>query len=184
MPLGVLGVLGGRQAQRRGSPRRCPLRTVATPATNSATSLSSHYVRRTDRRDRGGTRNIRRGRGLLVCSSVRLRNWDAKAAYHHFQCAPGLLWLGEALGEDPDVLGDAVLEVKPLRPEPLRHALQSGASSRGAGSSSLYASGSPCASAASARGAEDGTVPTATAALGTELFTRAGRLAFCSGGVA
>lgn len=40
------------------------------------------------------------------------RAWDAKAAYNHFQCAPGLLWLGEALGEDPDVVKQAVTEVK------------------------------------------------------------------------
>lgn len=40
------------------------------------------------------------------------RSWDAKAAYNHFQCAPGLLWLGEALGEDPNVVEQAVMEVK------------------------------------------------------------------------
>lgn len=40
------------------------------------------------------------------------RDWDAQAAYNHFQCAPGLLWLGEALGEDPEVVKRAVQEVR------------------------------------------------------------------------
>ncbi len=34
-------------------------------------------------------------------------NGDATAAYNHFQCAPGLLWLAEALGEDSDVVRHA-----------------------------------------------------------------------------
>lgn len=44
------------------------------------------------------------------------RNWDAKAAYNHFQCAPALLWLAEALGEDPTVMRKAVEEVKTAKP--------------------------------------------------------------------
>jgi hypothetical protein len=40
------------------------------------------------------------------------RTWDAKAAYNHFQCAPGLLWLAEALGEDPTIVIRAVEAVK------------------------------------------------------------------------
>ena len=46
----------------------------------------------------------------------KTRTWDAKAAYNHFQCAPGLLWLGEALGEDPHVVQQAVLQVKAAPP--------------------------------------------------------------------
>lgn len=40
------------------------------------------------------------------------RDWDAKAAYSHLQCAPALLWLAEALGEDPDVVEQAVRAVR------------------------------------------------------------------------
>ena len=36
------------------------------------------------------------------------RNWDVKAAYNHFQCTAGLLWLAEALGEDPNTVREAV----------------------------------------------------------------------------
>lgn len=32
------------------------------------------------------------------------RGLDARHGYNHFQCAPGLLWLAEALGEDTDVV--------------------------------------------------------------------------------
>lgn len=39
------------------------------------------------------------------------RTWDAKAAYNHFQCAPGLLWLAEALGEEPSRVTLAVESV-------------------------------------------------------------------------
>lgn len=40
------------------------------------------------------------------------RTWDAKAAYNHFQCAPGLLWLAEALGEEPTTVRRAVESVQ------------------------------------------------------------------------
>lgn len=33
---------------------------------------------------------------------------DARAAYNHLQCAPALLWLAEALGEDPAVINRAI----------------------------------------------------------------------------
>ena len=32
------------------------------------------------------------------------RGLGARHAYVHFQCAPGLLWIAEALGEDPSVV--------------------------------------------------------------------------------
>lgn len=32
------------------------------------------------------------------------RGLGARHAYNHFQCAPGLLWVAEALGEDPEVV--------------------------------------------------------------------------------
>lgn len=35
-------------------------------------------------------------------------DYDAKYAYNHFQCAPGLVWMAEALGEDRSVVEQAV----------------------------------------------------------------------------
>ena len=35
------------------------------------------------------------------------RGLGARHAYNHFQCAPGLLWIAEALGEDPEVVAEA-----------------------------------------------------------------------------
>ena len=35
------------------------------------------------------------------------RGLGARHAYNHFQCAPGLLWIAEALGEDADVVARA-----------------------------------------------------------------------------
>lgn len=32
------------------------------------------------------------------------RGLGARHAYNHFQCAPGLLWIAEALGEEPEVV--------------------------------------------------------------------------------
>lgn len=32
------------------------------------------------------------------------RDLDARHGYTHFQCAPGLLWIAEALGEHPDTV--------------------------------------------------------------------------------
>ncbi|MBL1074471.1 hypothetical protein JK358_08680 [Nocardia sp. 2] len=37
---------------------------------------------------------------------------DARFFYTHFKCAPGLLWLAEALGEDPARLREAVTRVE------------------------------------------------------------------------
>ncbi|MGV9663782.1 hypothetical protein [Nocardia niigatensis] len=37
---------------------------------------------------------------------------DARFFYTHFKCAPGLLWLAEALGEDPVRLQEAVAQVE------------------------------------------------------------------------
>ncbi|MFF0613202.1 hypothetical protein ACFYUD_31500 [Nocardia tengchongensis] len=37
---------------------------------------------------------------------------DARFFYIHFKCAPGLLWLAEALGEDPVRLQEAVAHAK------------------------------------------------------------------------
>lgn len=37
---------------------------------------------------------------------------DARFFYTHFKCAPGLLWLAEALGEDPVRLGEALTRVE------------------------------------------------------------------------
>ncbi|WP_206615321.1 hypothetical protein [Rhodococcus spongiicola] len=37
---------------------------------------------------------------------------DARAFYQHFRCAPGLLWLAEALGEDPEVLRTGVAAIQ------------------------------------------------------------------------
>lgn len=36
---------------------------------------------------------------------------SGKAFYNHFRCAPGLMWLAEALGEDPEVLRAATARV-------------------------------------------------------------------------
>lgn len=36
---------------------------------------------------------------------------SGKTFYNHFRCAPGLLWLAEALGEDPMVLREAVAAI-------------------------------------------------------------------------
>lgn len=49
---------------------------------------------------------------------------DAKAAYQRLQSAPALLWLAEALGEDPGVLDQAVKAVKAA---PARKSSQCGA---------------------------------------------------------
>ena len=38
------------------------------------------------------------------------KNLGAKHGYNHFQCAPGLLWLAEALGEDPSIVQRAAAE--------------------------------------------------------------------------
>ena len=35
------------------------------------------------------------------------RNHDAEHFWNHFQCAPGLLWIAEALGEDPLIITTA-----------------------------------------------------------------------------
>lgn len=35
------------------------------------------------------------------------RGLGARHAYNHFQCAPGLLWIAEALGEHAQVVRDA-----------------------------------------------------------------------------
>lgn len=43
---------------------------------------------------------------------------DARFFYTHFRCAPGLLWLAEALGEDPATLADGIEQVKAARPNP------------------------------------------------------------------
>lgn len=40
------------------------------------------------------------------------RGLGARHAYNHFQCAPGLLWIAEALGEDPDVVAMAASEAQ------------------------------------------------------------------------
>lgn len=37
---------------------------------------------------------------------------DPRLAYNRFQCAPGLLWLAEALGEDPDTMRRAIAAVE------------------------------------------------------------------------
>lgn len=37
---------------------------------------------------------------------------DPRLAYNRFQCAPGLLWLAEALGEDPDTVRRAIAAVE------------------------------------------------------------------------
>lgn len=37
---------------------------------------------------------------------------DARFFYNHFKCAPGLLWLAEALGEEPVRLREAVARVE------------------------------------------------------------------------
>lgn len=37
----------------------------------------------------------------------KVRGATAKTAYNRFQCAPGLLWLAEALGESPEVVMEA-----------------------------------------------------------------------------
>ena len=37
----------------------------------------------------------------------RQKEQTAKSAYNHFQCAPGLLWLAEALGEATGVVREA-----------------------------------------------------------------------------
>ncbi|WP_137726072.1 hypothetical protein [Prescottella subtropica] len=43
---------------------------------------------------------------------------DARFFYTHFRCAPGLLWLAEALGEDPATLTEAIGQVKAARANP------------------------------------------------------------------
>lgn len=42
------------------------------------------------------------------------RDIDARAAYNHLQCAPALLWLAEALGEDPAALLRAISAVRTM----------------------------------------------------------------------
>ncbi|MFT2721980.1 hypothetical protein ACMT4L_18475 [Deinococcus sp. A31D244] len=42
---------------------------------------------------------------------------DARHFYTHFQCAPGLLWLAEALGEDPDTLRHGVEVIRAAGPK-------------------------------------------------------------------
>ncbi|MBZ9715927.1 hypothetical protein [Deinococcus multiflagellatus] len=42
---------------------------------------------------------------------------DARHFYTHFQCAPGLLWLAEALGETPETLQQAVAAVEAAGPK-------------------------------------------------------------------
>lgn len=39
---------------------------------------------------------------------------DARAAYNHLQCAPALLWLAEALGEDPATVLRAISAVRAM----------------------------------------------------------------------
>ncbi len=41
---------------------------------------------------------------------------DAKFAYNHLRCAPALLWLAEALGEEHDVLEKAVAAIRTAGP--------------------------------------------------------------------
>jgi|GEM_PF-1697942 len=43
------------------------------------------------------------------------RGLDAKHGYNHLQCAPGLLWIAEALGEDPAKLTTAAAAAAPCR---------------------------------------------------------------------
>ena len=47
----------------------------------------------------------------------RAKPRGARAGYNSFQCAPGLVWLAEALGEDPAVVrkGIAAIEAAPRR---------------------------------------------------------------------
>ena len=49
---------------------------------------------------------------------------DPRLAYNRFQCAPGLIWLAEALGEEPDVVRRAIAVVQTAPP---RGASQCGA---------------------------------------------------------
>lgn len=49
---------------------------------------------------------------------------DAKTFYNRFQCAPGLIWLAEALGEEPNVVREGIEAVRAAGP---RLASQSGA---------------------------------------------------------
>ncbi|WP_199188314.1 hypothetical protein [Deinococcus arcticus] len=44
-------------------------------------------------------------------------NRGARSFYTHFQCAPGLLWLAEALGETPEVLEQAVQAIRAAGPK-------------------------------------------------------------------
>ena len=37
---------------------------------------------------------------------------DARFFYNHFKCAPGLMWLAEALGENPDRMAEAIAAVR------------------------------------------------------------------------
>lgn len=41
---------------------------------------------------------------------------DAKFAYNHLRCAPALLWLAEALGEERDVLEKAIAAIRTAGP--------------------------------------------------------------------
>lgn len=43
---------------------------------------------------------------------------SGRSFYNHFRCAPGLLWLAEALGEDPQVLQVAVAAIDAAGPNP------------------------------------------------------------------
>lgn len=49
---------------------------------------------------------------------------DAKTFYNRFQCAPGLIWLAEALGEEPNVVREGIEAVRGAGP---RLASQTGA---------------------------------------------------------
>lgn len=59
---------------------------------------------------------------------------DAADVYKRFQCAPGLLWLAEALGEDQQVIIDAITDVKNSLHAAQASALRSAAASHGSAS--------------------------------------------------
>lgn len=43
---------------------------------------------------------------------------SSKHFYNHLRCAPGLMWLAEALGEDPEVLRAGISDVRAAGPNP------------------------------------------------------------------
>lgn len=53
------------------------------------------------------------GLGASVAAYGRKQgSTDPRLAYNRFKCAPGLLWLAEALGEDPDTVRRAIAAVE------------------------------------------------------------------------